>query len=694
MDKLTKGAAMLLLLCATAQTQAQTAPAPRRSPDVLGSPYANSIKGLITEKYFRPPVLDTLSINGRPDSLGALAIWRNDGELYKYRGNGIWQKLGGGGSGGGTGGTGTVLVRTINATGRQLSIPVYSGASPVTSIQPVTRNGSGMDSWHTGTGDTSFADYAHAPLGIVIFKIGIAGSADVPVTPVFPAVATPHLSAAAAGAHAISLSWTASDSAASYLLQYAPDKSNWTMLATLPIPTLTYQHTGLVAFSRYYYRIQAVSSSINIGNSGFEVDSATTDEEPPPPVTALPTPGGFAARGLTQTKDSLWWNDQPNETGYVVERSTDSASFAVLDTLPANTTTFIDSVGLLPSALYYYRLHALGNGTTYTPSPLAGTSARTKAIVFALGATHQGVSLATGSAVNNMTALNSLGTGYFRSSYNGGATLQYPSYTSLGYQVLLTYNDATPVKGGRVTPAAAAAFAQKLDSLLSANPTPNLMGATVLTEPNSIDSTDGYWKMTATQYIAILRAATTVLHAHGLWAAPGGLAGDILHYKVWEYYRDWGFADSAADFAARTFPPATNLNSWRSDATHGYRIRFLDTLLDSLPATLADYVNFHHYEQPLDADSLKVGINPLTFKQIARYLGCVTQKKVITDEVGLNNNNNPTNLQQLLVAGVEAGMDYMFWNGALPSSYGTLVNADGTRTTLGTAYKAIVSPDL
>ncbi len=56
----------------------------------------------------------------------------------------------------------------------------------------------------------------------------------------------------------------------------------------------------------------------------------------------------------------LDWNDpNQNETGFRLERSTDSASWSAVTTLGPNATSHLDTSGLAPATLYYYRLVTL-----------------------------------------------------------------------------------------------------------------------------------------------------------------------------------------------------------------------------------------------------------------------------------------------------------------------------------------------
>jgi hypothetical protein len=143
----------LLIVLSIVTAHAQT---PRKL-DPLGSPNGNAMKGNKIESYFGLPVLDTFTLNGRPDSLGALMMLRSNKGIYKYEGSGTWRRVDGAGSG-------DVLTRTYVGDGQHDTVAVYTGFNKIASVQTTTRNGSGMQSWFN-TGDSTYIYYAHAPQG-------------------------------------------------------------------------------------------------------------------------------------------------------------------------------------------------------------------------------------------------------------------------------------------------------------------------------------------------------------------------------------------------------------------------------------------------------------------------------------------------------------------------------------------------
>jgi hypothetical protein len=75
-----------------------------------------------------------------------------------------------------------------------------------------------------------------------------------------------------------------------------------------------------------------------------------------------------------------WSSDGANTTGYLIERSPDSATWAQIVQVPYNQTTYLDS-GLTADTLYYYRVRATNNGVNSGYSNIASATTLTS-IVF------------------------------------------------------------------------------------------------------------------------------------------------------------------------------------------------------------------------------------------------------------------------------------------------------------------------
>ncbi|GAB4457519.1 MAG: hypothetical protein OHK0029_17450 [Armatimonadaceae bacterium] len=100
---------------------------------------------------------------------------------------------------------------------------------------------------------------------------------------------------------------------------------------------------------------------------------AASGEATPPAELAAPT--NLVARAVSRSQINLTWTDNASdETGYVVERSTNGSSFTVIANLGANATSYA-STGLSRRTTYYYRVRAVKSGVSSAYSNTA--SART-----------------------------------------------------------------------------------------------------------------------------------------------------------------------------------------------------------------------------------------------------------------------------------------------------------------------------
>lgn len=89
-----------------------------------------------------------------------------------------------------------------------------------------------------------------------------------PTTAPPPAAPTnPTVTATAVSATRIDVTWTASSTATSYVVQRSLDKAAWVDIATIAAPGGSYASTGLTKRTKYHYRIRAVNSQGASANS-------------------------------------------------------------------------------------------------------------------------------------------------------------------------------------------------------------------------------------------------------------------------------------------------------------------------------------------------------------------------------------------------------------------------------------------
>ncbi|HET6251784.1 MAG TPA: NPCBM/NEW2 domain-containing protein [Tepidisphaeraceae bacterium] len=91
-----------------------------------------------------------------------------------------------------------------------------------------------------------------------------------------------------------------------------------------------------------------------------------------PTIPSAPT--GLTAQATSATQINLaWTNTASNQTGVIVQRSTDGTNFSPLITLGAAANTYSDT-SVSPSTKYYYRVLATNAAGNSTPSPVASAT--------------------------------------------------------------------------------------------------------------------------------------------------------------------------------------------------------------------------------------------------------------------------------------------------------------------------------
>ena len=159
------------------------------------------------------------------------------------------------------------------------------------------------------------------------------------------------LSASAAGQSNINLGWNDNSSGENgFRVERSTDGSSFTLIATTGANVTAYGDSGLSPGNTYFYRVLAFDLE---GDSGYSnVAQATTDDVPPA------APSGMTAQAVSESAIDLDWTDNAvNETGYIVDRSTDQSSWTRVANLGANATSFM-SAGLQASTQYFYRVAA------------------------------------------------------------------------------------------------------------------------------------------------------------------------------------------------------------------------------------------------------------------------------------------------------------------------------------------------
>lgn len=205
------------------------------------------------------------------------------------------------------------------------------------------------------------------------------------------APAAPVLQGSAVSHAAVNLSWNDGPDELSYKVESRTEFSAWTDLATLPANTISFQHTGLTATTRYHYRIRAFNSQ---GYSAYSDEISVTTAAPPLQPPATPA---LASTGISHSHVTLQWSNVADETGFMLELKNAGGTWSELATLEADVISFTHS-NLAALTTYTYRITAFNAAgasafspkftvTTQapplqapTPPVLAGTAASDTAI--------------------------------------------------------------------------------------------------------------------------------------------------------------------------------------------------------------------------------------------------------------------------------------------------------------------------
>lgn len=149
--------------------------------------------------------------------------------------------------------------------------------------------------------------------------------------------------------------------------------SSFGTLATIGSNRTSYQDVTVTPGSSYRYRVYAYntagnSSSITSGVVAVPSGGTVVPPPPPPPSSSLAAPTNLSVVSLTSASIRLTWNDNSsNESGFILEHSTNGTQFIAINTFAQNATQFTYN-GLVPGSLHYYRLRAFNaqGASTYS----------------------------------------------------------------------------------------------------------------------------------------------------------------------------------------------------------------------------------------------------------------------------------------------------------------------------------------
>lgn len=152
----------------------------------------------------------------------------------------------------------------------------------------------------------------------------------------------------------ISLTWNNNaTNQTGFQVERSADAITFAILATLGKGSTSYSDSTVAPGTGYSYRVAAFNAA---GNSPYS--GVVTAGIPPA------APSNLTGTAVSTSQINLTWQDNSNnETGFIVQHSTDNLNFTTVASPPAGTTSFSDT-GLLTGTKYYYHVMSFNSWGT------------------------------------------------------------------------------------------------------------------------------------------------------------------------------------------------------------------------------------------------------------------------------------------------------------------------------------------
>lgn len=161
--------------------------------------------------------------------------------------------------------------------------------------------------------------------------------------------------APAAPSTTINVTWNVGTGQTAYVLQRKDDVNGWVDLAPAPaFDVVSYSDKTCAPGTTYSYRLRALIVAVPGSDSPWSNIATAT--------TAPTAPTNLHATDIAVDTITLGWDDNvTGESGYVLQRKTDTVPWADIATPMADAVTYQDT-GLLANTTYYYRIAATNAG--------------------------------------------------------------------------------------------------------------------------------------------------------------------------------------------------------------------------------------------------------------------------------------------------------------------------------------------
>jgi len=241
---------------------------------------------------------------------------------------------------------------------------------------PLDTDNDGMpDAWETANGlnpnvfDALAVSTTHAPyLNIEVYINGLHNTpAPDFIIPPTNLNFTNAVTAGTPASSSLTVNWN--DNATNetnYVLERSNDGSNFTVIATLPANTASYNETGLTPNTQYYYRVKAINATeSSIYTSNASVTTPPVPSAPTKPISPTPANGNNYVE-LSGGNLLLKWTGSSNTTTYSVYFGTNPQNLNNVGNVAYSATPSYQLTNLNTGTDYYWRIdasNALGSVT-------------------------------------------------------------------------------------------------------------------------------------------------------------------------------------------------------------------------------------------------------------------------------------------------------------------------------------------
>jgi hypothetical protein len=242
----------------------------------------------------------------------------------------------------------------LNTTGDVLSLVVSWAEGD--QFRVVAQNTVG-DTWDYS--DVNLNEILPGTYAFPVFAMQSISEVITTAPPPAPPAAPSDLAATLEAGPQVSLAWTDNaDNETGFVIERSDNGGAFSVLASVGADTLSYVDSAVTAGNTYDYRVAAVNLG---GSSAYAGPVNVTIAGPQPPAAPEGLEANFEDGPMVQLQ---WTSNSTDETGFLIQRSTDGVTFADLATVGAGITTY-DDLAVFGGFTYTYQVAAFNaNGTS------------------------------------------------------------------------------------------------------------------------------------------------------------------------------------------------------------------------------------------------------------------------------------------------------------------------------------------